>query len=274
MRVAQSRRRNHESGPGLGCDLTGAGRAGEARARAPTGTPGRPAGARRQDPAGEQTPRAPAQLRDPTRARPPRPAWAVFAGAGRRPGTLGRGGVRASPSAVPGAQEAEGRAGGPGRRPEAHLEVVAAEVHAAHERQHPGALHGGAGLRGEDRGRGPALGAGTAEPAGRGARRPRLSARGRSGPALGRGASRSAVSRCPKGPSRPPAVPELVNAGDLGGSGGSGSRTPGSSSGATSLRETLRGQCPHSYASWVGGQPGCAVTCPLAPRGRPPWAGT
>lgn len=173
-----------------------------------------------------RAPRAPAQLRDPARACPPRPAWAVFAGAGRRPGTSARGGVRASPSAVPGAQEAEGRAWGPGCRPEAHLEVVAAEVHAAHERQHPGALHGGAGLRGADRGRGLALGAGTAEPAGRGARRPRPSARGRSGPALGRGASRSAVFRYPEGPSRPAAVPALVKAGDPGGSGGSGSRTP------------------------------------------------
>lgn len=198
----------------------------ELRPGPPAGLPGPGA---RTGPGG-QTPRAPAQLRDPARARPPRPAWAVYAGAGRRPGTSARGGVWARPSTVPDAQEAEGRAGGPGRRPKAHLEVVAAEIHAANERQHPGALHGGAGLRGADRGRGLALGAGTVEPAGRGARRPRPSAR--AAPDAPRA---SPGPQWPEGPSRPAAVPALVNAGDPGGSGGSGSRTPGFSSGATSL---------------------------------------
>lgn len=85
--------------------------------------------------------------------RPQRPGWGVEsrratpglqalrprADAGRRPRfRAGRGG--------PGKGDAGAAAAGRGSPPRtpgpAHLEVIAAEVHAAHERQHPGGLHG------------------------------------------------------------------------------------------------------------------------------------
>lgn len=74
----------------------------------------------------------------------------------------------------------------------ANLEVVAAEVHAAHERQHPGGLHGGAALRQAGRtpgGREPRAGSAPAPPLqpARASSRPRPLREGRRG---GSGSSR------------------------------------------------------------------------------------
>lgn len=89
---------------------------------------------------------------EPPRAPRPRPGPA--AQARRRARQEGAGGRAGEPAGEEGARPA----------PPAHLEVVAAEVHAAHERQHPGGLHGAALTAGR-RGCGERRGLGQTDPA-------------------------------------------------------------------------------------------------------------
>lgn len=76
-------------------------------------------------------------------------AWVGSGRGGRRRAAPGRPAVPAAAAGQEAARGVASRSGRP-RSPlppgPAHLEVVAAEVHATHERQHPGSLHGGAAL--------------------------------------------------------------------------------------------------------------------------------
>lgn len=74
----------------------------------------------------------------------PRPRSSAAGGAGPgRPAEARPPAPPADPGSAEGAARRDGQ-GSPFPFPAANLEVVAAEVHAAHERQHPGGLHGGA----------------------------------------------------------------------------------------------------------------------------------
>lgn len=136
-------------------------------------------------------PRAPSPV--PPRSREPRLRSSAAGGAG--PGKLSE--ARPPRPPVPEAQRARPRgtaSGSPSYYPPtpANLEVVAAEVHAAHERQHPGGLHGGAALRQAGRtlgGREPRAGSAPAPPLqpARASSRPRPLREGQSG---GSGSSR------------------------------------------------------------------------------------